>query len=253
MERVNSNNFILNIVCGIISSVISIPITTLLKVILDKLTSNILSTPWFCVILVLVFISTFLLIKLLHAKRYPNEHRNHDNSTEILKEIKAVYPNRDALSEVLIELLPKARQVDILDLRGFYYTQQDSPLFQLISTSTKTEYRILLSEPDSDNTIYREKHILNKPETTLKSEIQASISVISNLNKDNVKLKLYRLHNVTRLIFVDDQLFLTPFRDEHFLAYAPTFRIPYDGALFKCYQDFFREIWNRQSTNIFVN
>ena len=248
MKRVNNNNFLSNIVCGIISSIISIPITALLKVILDKLTPDTISLPWLCAMLVLVLISTFLLIKLLLAKKALSEFRNQINSTEMLKEIKAVYPNGDSLKEVLVELLPQASRVDILDLRGFYYTQQDSPLFRLISTSPKTEYRILLSESDSVNTIYRAAHIPNKTVIALKREIQASISIITSLNKDKVKLKLYHLHNVTRLIFVDDELFLTPFRDGHFLAYAPTYRIPYDSALFKCYQDYFLEIWNNQST-----
>lgn len=123
-------------------------------------------------------------------------------------------------------MLPKAHQVDIFDLRGFYYTQQDSELFHILSTSSKTEFRILLSELNSDNTNYRANQIPNKSVTSLKNEIQASINTISNLNKNNVKIKLYCIHNVTRLIFVDNELFLTPFRNGDFLSHATTYRIP---------------------------
>ena len=252
MKGVNSNNYLSNILCGIISSLISIPVTTLLKAILNKLTPNELSFPLFCAMFALVIISIFLLIKFLLTKKAFKDICNHINSMEILKEIKTVYPNSAALRETLIDLLPQASRVNILDLRGFYYTQQDSPLFRIISASSKTEFRILLSEPDSANTIYRANHIPNKPEMILKNEIQASIDTITSLNKNNVKLKLYHLHNVTRLIFIDDELFLTPFRDGDFLAHAPTFRIPNTGTLFKCYQDYFSEIWNNQSNKVLI-
>lgn len=168
----------------------------------------------------------------------------------MLKEISAIYPNGIALKEILVELLPKANQVNILDLRGFYYTQQDSPLFRIISTASRTEFRILLSEPGSDNTIYRANQIPNKPLKTLENEIKTSISIITSLNKNSVKIRLYYLHNVVRLIFIDNELFLTPFRDNDFLSYALTYRISHNSALFKCYHDYFLEIWNNQSADI---
>lgn len=169
------------------------------------------------------------------------------NYAEFSQEIQAVYPDKDALMQALIVVLPKARKVDILDLRGFIFTQQNSPLFSILSSSSGTDYRILLSAPDSTNTTYRANCMPSKPITALKNEIQASISVIVGLKRSNIRLRTYCSHNVLRLIFVDDELFLTPFRSGDFLSSAPTFKISANGALFKCYEALFSEIWDNQS------
>ena len=154
--------------------------------------------------------------------------------------------------QTLIAVLPKARKVNILDLRGFIFTQQDSPLFSVFASSSDTDYRILLSDPDSTNTIYRAKCMPNKPMKALKGEIQASISVIAGFKKSNIRLRTYCSHNVLRLIFVDGDLFLTPFRKGTFLSSAPTFKVSADGALFKCYKALFSEIWDNQSEEAVV-
>lgn len=234
-----------NILCGIISSILSALIIALLKFLRDSLSSTFLCVT-FCIIVAFFF----LLIKLVVTKKAHAKFLS--NFEEISQEIQAIYPDRFALMQALIAVLPKAHKVDILDLRGFIFTQQDPPLFSILASSTDTDYRILLSAPDSTNTTYRANCMPNKPIRALKSEIQASISVIAGFKKSNIRLRTYCSHNVLRLIFVDGELFLTPFRRGTFLSSAPTFKVSANGALFKCYEALFSEIWDNQSEEVVV-
>jgi len=189
----------------------------------------------------------FLLIKFVAVKSALT--KTQADCTKFSKEIQGIYPNKDALIQALLGILPKARKVDVLDLRGFIFSQQDSPLFPIFSSSLSTDYRILLSDPDSANTAYRANCMQNKPIKAIKSEIQSSVSVITGLKKSNIKVRTYCSYSVLRLIFIDGELFVTPFRKGALLASAPTFKISANGALFKCYEALFSEIWDNQSEN----
>lgn len=241
MRRWFAHSSILSdILCGILSSILSVPIIALLKFLRDSLSFSIL-----CIVFLFCCFFFFVSLKFIATRKTLD--KTLANYAKTSQEIKAIYPNKDSFMQVLIAILPKAHKVDILDLRGFIFTQQDSPLFSILSSSLGTDYRILLSDPDSMNTEYRAKCMPNKPLNALKNEIQASINVIEGLKKSNIRLRTYWSYNVLRLIFIDGELFLTPFREGDFLSSAPTFRIPANGALFKCYETLFEEIWASQS------
>ena len=206
------SSFFSNMLCGIISSILSVPIIALLKFL-----RNTLSFPFLCIVFCFTVVFIFLLIKLILTQKTLSKILN--NYTSFSQEIQAVYPNKEALIQTLTVILPKAHKVDILDLRGFIFTQQDSPLFSILLSSQATDYRILLSDPNSTNTAFRAQYIPNKPVEALKNEIQASISVIEGLRKNNISLRTYDSHNVFRLIFVDKELFLL--RLETTIFYLP--------------------------------
>lgn len=239
----NGVTALLSILYGIISSLLIFPIVALLRFLYSSLPLACL-----CVTFCFAVIFFFILIKLIFTKRAYSELCK--KQSLITEEIQEIYINKEAFIKALSNAMSTAQNVDIMDLRGFIFTQQDSPLFSLLSTSTTTDYRILLSQPDSSNTSYRASCMQGKPIAALKSEINASFKVLLDLKKSNIKVRAYSLLNAVRLIFVDETLFMTPFRQDAFLSSAPTFKIPSSSAMFKCYKAFFSEMWDKQSKEI---
>lgn len=175
-QQFSNSGALPNILYGFISSILSALIIALLRLLHDSFSSAFLGIA-FCFTVAFFF----LLIKLIATKKaYVKMMSNH---MEFSQEIQEIYPDKSALMQALTAVLPNARKVDILDLRGFIYTQQDSPLFSILASSWDTDYRILLSDPDSPNTTYRANCMPNKPIKALKSEIKASISVIAGLKR----------------------------------------------------------------------
>lgn len=238
MITFRENKMFSNIIYGVISSIFSICITSGITFLYEYFKTQ--ELPLGILVLLFVFISSTILLIIKMYLIY--------KKTKIINyEVKDLYPNFESLSNVLKEILPTAKQVNILDLRGFLYTQQDSLLFKEIFNNDNALFHILLSDPSSSNTYYRANHTPNKSPKVMMNEIQSSIDSIIELNKKNIQLKLYKEHNVFRLIFIDDELFATPFRDGSFISNAPTMKFSKDSAFYKCYKDYFQELWDNQS------
>lgn len=175
---------------------------------------------------------------------------NYKKNNTLNFEIENILQNEVELEMVLDTEFEKAKEIKILDLRGFLYTQQDKKLFKRIAV-LDILIQFLLSNPLSEAARFRESKTPYKKKGAFKIEIQTSIDSLSNLSKNNIMIRTFTEHIIFRLIFINNSfLYLTPFRDGKFISDAPTYKIRNGSSLYECFDNYYSEIWNNKSEKV---
>lgn len=243
--KILKNESVKVVLLGLISSMISMPLTAIINSIYMVWKSS--AIPLSIQFLIFLKIAIIIILSIFLSQAKKRLKQIDEDIVLFRSEIKQIYSNTSSLQKELEFLFNQAQHIEILDLRGFLYTQQDSKLFRIIAARADLSLQVLLSSPTSGNTKYRATHIPQKTFDSLAREIQSSIDTLLCLNRANIKVRTYGTYNVVRLIFIDNELFLTPFRNENFISSALTLRMDQNSHLYKCYRDYYVALWDTMS------
>lgn len=238
--RKYKNNFI-SFVIGVLSSIFATILITIMIKLFNILDNDIRLMSVFIVFLLLCLI-IIVLIYLLFI--------NYKKNSTLNNEFECVLQNEAELEMVLETEFANAKEIKILDLRGFLYTQQDKKLFKKIAM-LDIPMQFLFSNPFSAAASFRECKTPYKNKGAFEIEIQTAINSLSNLYKKNIMIRTFKEHIIFRLIFVNNSsLYLTPFRDGKFISDAPTYKIKNSSSLYECFDNYYSEIWSNKSEKI---
>lgn len=226
---------------GILSSIFATILIYLMTKLFNILNNDIKSISIFILLslLCLIIMTLFYLLFI-----------NYKKNVALNIEFECILQNEAELEMMLDTEFANAKEIKILDLRGFLYTQQDKKLFRRITT-LDIPIQFLFSNPLSEASRFRESKTPYKKEGAFEIEIQTSIDSLSNLSKKNILIRTFNEHIIFRLIFINDCfLYLTPFRDGKFISDAPTYKIRNGSSLYECFDNYYSEIWNNKSEKV---
>ena len=164
--------------------------------------------------------------------------------------IEGMYRTRAEANQLCNELLPNARQVDIIAFGLRSFRDRQSPLMkQLVQQGL--QLRVLTLKPDSQHVAARSNaEKLKKGQ--LKSEISELLSWVSELrtntpSAERVQLKTYDASHLDFIFRIDNIVFVGPYLHGQTSQQAITISFRKGGIGFDFWSEYFEKVWNDDS------
>lgn len=167
-------------------------------------------------------------------------YRNIDNII-LVAGVENTYNKRDLDEyDLLVENAQKSIDVMGYSLRGFYQSYKDI-LLKKTEQNREFKIRILLADPDSMSSKWREKNEDGKYKGVYKESLE--VMKLGFADIDNIKIRVIDIPLGHMIYRIDDVMYVGPYFYKKNSKSTNTIRLSKEGWLFKEYQYEFDSMW----------